>query len=321
MENPTELPAVGEEALERIETQAIRGPLAWIIASLDALEADAASQLSPAAKKALGDARGASKRLLDMLESLLAARRMTAGREPADDHPVGLTAALEPVVKALSGRAQAEGKSFTWKSDTPGLAAAANEDLLRRAVRLVSNRGLDEAQRGGQVRAVATASGPGAVRIRISATPPAEDSGQVGQVVPAELGFARMAVEQMGGKFVMMREADQGLIVDLVLHTPGAHPVPASPPAPPPAAVPPPHPVEDKAAAPPQEVAAPAPRPAPPAAEAPAKPIVILPDLSSAHVPGPEHAPAHHPEEPPPPASESGFRIVREVTFDWNSDK
>src|SRR6185503_17149414 len=200
METPAGPPPSDREAWDHIATQAVRGPLSWIISHLDAMDSDIASQYSPASKKALGNARAASKRLLDMLESLLAAQRISSGMEPLVPAPVGLNAALEPVVKQLVLRATSEGKTYTFASEALGLAATANEDLLRRAVRLVSNRAMDEAQKGGNVRVTASAMSGGITRIRIQATPPAEDSGAVGLVVPAEIGFARMAVEQMGGK-------------------------------------------------------------------------------------------------------------------------
>jgi hypothetical protein len=325
MEKPAELPSGDREAWDHIATQAIRGPLAWIISQLDAIDSDLNSQVSPASKKALTNARGASKRLLDMLESLLASQRITSGLEPASPQPISLTSALEPVIKQLTVRAHSEGKSYQFNAEGLGLAAAANEDLLRRAVRLVSNRGLDEAQKGGQVRATASSMSGGLIRLRIIASPPAEDSGQVGQVVPAEIGFARMAVEQMGGKFSSARTAEQGMMVDIVLPTPGA--VAARPAAPAATVTAPAEPVREPVAAvappPPVEPVRQAPilPPPPPAQAAAAAEESSLPDIFTEPPKMAEPAkPPPPPEEEPPPSS-PGFKITREVTFDWGPDK
>lgn len=314
METPATPPPGDRETWDHIATQAVRGPLSWIITHLDAMDSDVASQFSPASKKALGNARSASKRLLDMLESLLASQRIQTGLEPAAPAPVSLTAALEPVVKQLAARATAEGKSYTFNAESLGLAASANEDLLRRAVRLASNRALDEAQRGGNVRVTASGMSGGVTRIRIQATPPAEDSGQVGQVVPAEIGFARLAVEQMGGKFTAARTPEQGLLVDMVLPVPAARPAETAPSAPPA------RPVEAAPSAPSRTEAMVAAAPEPVRDELPAGPVGLKIERQSASKaaepdPGPAHEPV--PEEP----HSSGFKITREVTFDWGPEK
>lgn len=316
METPAGPPPSDREAWDHIATQAVRGPLSWIISHLDAMDSDIASQYSPASKKALGNARAASKRLLDMLESLLAAQRISSGMEPLVPVPVGLNAALEPVVKQLVLRATSEGKTYTFASEALGLAATANEDLLRRAVRLVSNRAMDEAQKGGNVRVTASAMSGGITRIRIQATPPAEDSGAVGLVVPAEIGFARMAVEQMGGKFVAGRTAEEGLLVDIMLSAQASH-----------AASPQPNPAAGRApgAGPGPAVEAPAAAPAapepPPRAPGVAPTVLKMAPPSAPPKAEPPAAAAPEPEEPAIPPPSSGFKITREVTFDWDADK
>jgi len=329
MDKPPEPQLTGQEAWDHIATQAIRGPLSWIITQLDAIDTDINSQISPASKKALANARSASRRLLDMLESLLASQRITAGLEQSAPQPVSLTAALEPVVKQLTARAQAEGKGYVFNAEGLGLAAAANEDLLRRAVRLVSNRGLDEAQKGGNVRATASAMTGGFIRLRIVATPPAEDSGQVGQIVPAEIGFARMAVEQMGGKFSSLRTQEGGMLVDIALPTPAA-----APPRPPEPATLPAAGVTTVTNAAPEAAPQPAGDSEPPA---PPKFVIERPTPMvgggdrPVKGPAPAEAAPSRPAAPEPeteseepkivPPKESGFKITREVTFDWEGDK
>src|ERR1043166_9625702 len=115
---PAQPPVGGtaQEAWYRAATLAVGGPLAWINFNLNLVRSDGDESLAPASGKALRAAHAASRRLADMLDSLLITQRIHAGLEPAEIGVVALSTALEPEVRALQARAQEEEKSFTWTS-------------------------------------------------------------------------------------------------------------------------------------------------------------------------------------------------------------
>lgn len=232
-----DLPIAGQESWDRIAHRAVEGPLARIIAGLEAVAGDAKSQLTPALKQAVHGSLATAHRLQDMFESLLAVERINTGTATIGDVPVSVGVALEPAVRGLEARAKASEVSFGWSAKEVALAVAGDEDLLRRAVRLAGERVMDDVPKGGSVRIAAATDGR-AVRVRITGSAPPPDSA-FSVTEPVEIGFARLAVERMGGKVTCVRTPDSGSMIDLLLPAPGAQPAPpaaASVPAPAPPA-------------------------------------------------------------------------------------
>lgn len=271
-----------QEAWSRAATLAVGGPLAWINFNLNLVRTDGEEGLTPGSRKALRAAHAASRRLADMLDSLLITQRIHAGLEAVATGTVALTTALEPEVRALVSRAQEEEKTFSWTSTTIGLATAADERLLRRSFRLVCGRALDEAPKGGKVRASAL-PGAGDVRVRVSATLDPEDPCALAEAEPAEFAFARLATESMGALLETMRSIESGLVVDFVLPKPGRSLVAA------------PRAVADL----------------PPAPRSPAAPAL-----------GEVHGGAAPMERPPDDGTVStGFKIVRDISYQFVADE
>src|SRR5688572_8597960 len=178
-----------QDTWDRIAHRAIEGPLAKITIALEALAADGKSTLAPASRQAVQSSIVTAHRLQDMLESLLAVEELSTGAATMDPVPVSLGIALEPVLRALDARAKAEGITFAWTANEVGLAVAADEDLLRRAFRLATERVMDDVPKGGSVRASA-ATGGGSVRLRVTGSAPTDEAAPFSVSEPVEIGFA-----------------------------------------------------------------------------------------------------------------------------------
>ncbi len=314
MADPT---PTGHEAWDKIAHQAIQGPLAKIIATLETVAGDAKAQLAPALKSNVQSSLVTARRLMDMFESLLVVQRLNAAGATLDGERVSVGSALEPAIRSLDARAKAAEVAFGWTANEIGLAVAGDEDLLRRAFRLAAERVLDDVPKGGSLRAAA-ATGGGAVRIRITGSALTDEDTAFSVTEPVEIGFARLAVERMGGKVTCVRARESGSMIDLILPVPTAKPVaavspsasaaaavtqpavsPAAAPAPvaaappPPAAAPPP-PAEMKITR--ESVSASSPAAAPPPAPAPSS--SAAPASPSAATPAPLPEPAAEPHEP-----------------------
>jgi len=215
---------------DRMAFQGLRSPLAKVISELGAVSAGAGESLPQAFREVLRDALRSGRDMLNNLESLFAMHRLGGGLLEIHPEPVRIAVTLEPAVAEIQRRATGDRKTVVWQAPRPDAEVLAEREFLRRAFALLLLRAVDESAPGGTVRAE-VAEEPGTTRLVVRHQSAAEPPAGAGESV--EYAFARMSMEQVGGRFEVTREpggvvtAQLRLPAPLVMSAPPKLPEPA----------------------------------------------------------------------------------------------
>lgn len=141
----------------------LRAPLTSIYSGLCLLEETRLSSADPKDAKIVDMARGACRRMMELLDLYLDVARLDAGAMKVRLEPVRLAAVLAAAIEEQASLADASGVALKVEGDAE-LRALADADLLQRVAENLLNNAIKYNRRGGAVT-IAASRGPDGARL------------------------------------------------------------------------------------------------------------------------------------------------------------
>jgi signal transduction histidine kinase len=219
--------------LTRLIVHDLRNPLTAIAGYLDIL---AMSEGDSERRNLLAIARGSTRRMQDLISTILDLQRLEDGQVPLQRQPIDVAALLRSSAEEFAGWAQREGKPIRLAA-VPDLSPVdADPDLLRRVVANLISNALKHTPEGTTITLAAqddplrhalvlivSDNGPGIppevlprLFTRYARGAGVKEGGSSG----LGLAFCRLAVEAHGGTIVVDSAPDQGTMFTIELPLP-----------------------------------------------------------------------------------------------------